>query len=88
MKDKYDLSRYFGNSIPNNVSQTLDINGLRTIKSGSKFKIHNERGEHVFIYVIGDDVTCFTPAGQFKTIKTTKIKRTINRSKRERLSGK
>ena len=87
-KSEYDLTRYFGNGVPGDVCQTLEIPGIRVLKPGSKFKIANERGDFTFIYARQDSITCFTPQGQVKTISFDKVKRVLNRSKRERLSGK
>lgn len=82
-KEIYSLERYFGNSIPNNVSQTLNIDGIRPLKSGSKFKVFGERGDFTFLYAQNNSITCFSSAGQFKVIPINKVKKTVNRSKRE-----
>jgi len=83
-KERYSLERYFGSSIPSAVSQTLSIEGIRPLKTGSHFKVSGERGIFTFLYAEGDIITCFDPNGQFKMISTKRVKRSINRPKRER----
>jgi len=85
MPELYDLSRYFGQTIPSTVSQSLTIQGIRPLKSGSKFKVRGERGEFTFLYVQNEMITCFGPDGQFKLISQNKIKRGVNRTRREKM---
>lgn len=79
----YDLERYFGGDIPKDVSGVLAIEGVRPLKSGSKFKVSGERGEFTFLYTQGDYVTCFDPLGRFLTLPKSKVKRAINRTHRQ-----
>mgnify|MGYP006276364139 CR=1 FL=1 len=85
--EKFAIERYFGNEIPSNVKTTLEIKGIKTLKSGAKFKAAGERGLWTFLYVQNDSVTCFDALGQFRTIPIAKVKRGINRSKREIAKG-
>lgn len=82
-KEKFALERYFNTDIPKDVKSVLDIKGIKPLKSGSKFKAAGERGLWTFLYVRGDVVTCFDALGQFRTIPVSKVKKGINRSKRE-----
>jgi hypothetical protein len=82
-KEKFALERYFLNEIPKDVSSVLEIKGIKPLRSGSKFKAAGERGLWTFLYVRKDIVTCFDALGQFRTIPVSKVKRGINRSKRE-----
>ena len=82
-KEPYSLQRYFPNAIPNDVVDVLTIEGIRTLRSGSKFKIAGERGEFTFLYAQQNLITCFNPGGQFRLIEIGKVKRAVNRSKRE-----
>jgi len=83
-KARYSLERYFGSSIPAAIRSALSIEGIRPLKTGSHFKVSGERGIFTFLYAEGDIITCFDPNGQFKMVSANKVKRSINRSKRER----
>lgn len=83
-KEKFALERYFPKGvIPSDVSAVLEIKGVKTLKSGSKFKVKGERGLWTFLYLQGEVVTCFDGLGQFRSISKDKVKKGINRSKRE-----
>lgn len=83
-KEKFALERYFPKGvIPSDVSAVLEIKGIKTLKSGSKFKVKGERGLWTFLYLQGEVVTCFDGLGQFRSISKDKVKKGINRSKRE-----
>ena len=83
-KDIYDIQRYFPKDIPEDVSAVLEIDGVRPIKAGNKFKAHNERGLFTFLYVQAGQITCFDPQGQFRALPISKVKRSVNPTKREK----
>ena len=83
-KEPYSLQRYFSGAIPNDVIDVITIDGIRPLKSGSKFRVYGERGDFTFLYAQQDMITCFNSGGQFKLIHKDKIKRAVNRSKREK----
>jgi hypothetical protein len=83
-KDIYDIGRYFLKDIPADVSAVLEVEGVRPIKAGSKFKAHNERGLFTFLYIQAGQITCFDPQGQFRALPISKVKRSVNPSKREK----
>lgn len=81
--ERYDLKRYFGDDVPKDVLGVLTVDGVRPLKSGSKFKVSGERGEFTFLYTKGDSVTCFDPLGRFLTLPKSKVKRAVNRTHRQ-----
>ncbi len=83
-KDIYDIQRYFPKDIPVDVFAVLEIDGVRPIKAGSKFKAHNERGLFTFLYVQAGQITCFDLQGQFRALPISKVKRSVNPTKREK----
>ena len=87
-KDIYALERYFLKDIPKDVSAVLQVEGVRPIKSGGKFKAFGERGLFTFLYVQGDSITCFDSMGQFRALPLSKVKKSVNRSHRERHAEK
>lgn len=82
-KNLYALERFFNGPVPNDVKSYIQINGIRQLKSGSKFKVCNQRGEYIFLYSRGNSITCFDPLGRFAIIDKTRVKRALNRSRRE-----
>lgn len=74
--------------MPKDVFSFLEIKGIRPLKSGSKFKVANERGLWTFLYVQKESVTCFDALGQFRCINVSRVKRAVNPSKREKAQTK
>lgn len=83
---EYAVERYF-RTVPDDVHTNLNIEGVRPLRPGSKFKIHNQRGEYTFLYERAGTVTCLTSQGQFYSTPIAKISRAINRTPRERAAA-
>ena len=82
------LRKILFKDIPKDVSAVLQVEGVRPIKSGGKFKAFGERGLFTFLYVQGDSITCFDSMGQFRALPLSKVKKSVNRSHRERHADK